>query len=157
MLHLEARVKGHDRQLKELARESEAVQGLMTRPRIGQLTASALVATVGNAQALKNGREFAAWLVLRPRRYSSGGKMRLGSITKRGDIYLRKLMILGARHVLRMVHRYPQSRLHRRAQGVQARRGWRQRACVAVAAKTARIAWALLVGRPEPQLEPLAA
>lgn len=152
MLHLEARVKDYDRQLKELARESEPVQRLMTRPGIGQLTASALVATVGNAHAFKNGREFAAWLGLTPRQYSTGGKTRLGPITKRGDIYLRKLLILGARHVLRMMHRYPQSRLHRWAQGVQARRGW-QRACVAVAAKTARIAWALLVGRPDPQLE----
>jgi transposase len=59
------------------------------------------VATVGNANAFKNGREFAAWLGLTPRQYSTGGKTRLGPITKRGDIYLRKLLILGARHVLR--------------------------------------------------------
>ena len=68
---------------------------------MGPVTATALVATVGNAHAFKNGRQFAAWLGLVPRQHSSGGTRRLGRITKRGDVYLRTLLIHGARAVMR--------------------------------------------------------
>jgi transposase IS116/IS110/IS902 family protein len=71
-----------------------------TRMGIGPITASALVATVGNGRDFKNGRQFAAWLGLVPRQYSTGGKTRLGHITKRGDPYLRTLLVMGARAVL---------------------------------------------------------
>jgi transposase len=105
-------------------------------------TASALVATVGNGHDFKNGRQFAAWLGLVPRQYCTGGKTRLGHITKRGDPYLRTLLVMGARAVLQRAAR-GQDPLSRWAMAVQARRGY-HRACVAVAAKNARVAWALL-------------
>ena len=67
---------------------------------VGATTALAIVATVGNAREFKNGRQFAAWLGLVPGQYSTGGKARLGRITKRGDVYLRTLLIHGTRAVL---------------------------------------------------------
>ena len=109
---------------------------------IGPLTALAIVATVGNARDFKNGRQFAAWLGLTPRQHSSGGKSRLGHITKRGDAYLRGLLVQGARAVLHTAARHA-DRLSRWSVSLQARRGYR-RALVAIAAKNARIAWALL-------------
>ena len=73
--------------------------------RRGPLTASAIIASVGNAHEFKNGRQFAAWLGLVPRQYSTGGKTRLGHITRRGDPYLRTLLIMGARAVLQAAAR----------------------------------------------------
>ena len=114
---------------------------------IGPLTASALVASVGEAHEFANGRQFAAWLGLVPRQYSTGGRTRLGHITRRGDPYLRTLLILGARAVLQSAAQR-QDRLSRWALSVRERRGY-HRACVAIAAKNARIVWALLA-RGEP-------
>ena len=111
------------------------------------LTASAIVASVGNAHEFDNGRQFAAWLGLVPRQYSTGGKTRLGHITRRGDPYLRTLLIMGARAVLQAAARR-QDRLSRWALALRERRGY-HRACVAIAAKNARIVWALLA-RDEP-------
>jgi transposase len=106
------------------------------------VTASAIVASVGDARAFKNGRQMAAWLGLVPRQYSSGGKPVLRGISKRGDIYLRKLLVLGARAVLRHTKSEPGAEpkwldrlLARRSANVVA---------VALANKNARIAWALL-------------
>jgi len=149
-IHLGERVRQYDRQIADLVRLSEPSRRLMARPGIGKLTASALVASVGTARDFRNGRQFAAWLGLVPRQYSTGGKTRLGRITKRGDTYLRTLLILGARHVVRSAARHKDSGLHRWALQVKERRGW-HRACVAVAAKNARIVWALLA-RQQPDV-----
>ena len=105
-------------------------------------TALAIVATVGNAREFKNGRQFAAWAGLVPGQYSTGGKSRLGHISKRGDAYLRNLLVQGARSVLQTAPTH-QDRLSRRALELQARRGY-YRTLVAIANKNARIAWALL-------------
>ena len=102
----------------------------------------ALVATVGNGRDFKNGRQFAAWLGLVPRQYSTGGKTRLGHITKRGDPYLRTLLVMGARAVLQRAASLTDP-FSRWALAVRERRGY-HRACVAIAAKNARVAWALL-------------
>ena len=109
---------------------------------IGATTALAIVATVGNAREFKNGRQFAAWIGLVPNQYSTGGKSRLGHISKRGDAYLRNLLVQGARSVL---HSAPgrEDRLSRWALKLQDRRGY-HRTLVAIANKNARIAWALL-------------
>jgi len=102
-------------------------------------------AQVGEAREFKNGRQFAAWLGLVPRQHSTGGKTRLGQITRSGDGYLRTLLVLGARAVLR---RAPHERdpLSRWALALRERRGY-HRACVAIAAKNARHVWAALAGR----------
>lgn len=139
---LDERIAAYDRELEALARASEAASRLMTVPGVGPLTALATVASVGNAREFENGRQFAAWLGLVPRQWSTGGKTRLGHITKRGDAYLRTLLILGARAALQMAARRG-DRLSRWAMALKERVGY-HKAVVALAAKNARIVWALL-------------
>jgi transposase len=119
----------------------------MTVPGVGPLSALATVATVGHAHEFANGRQFAAWLGLVPRQWSTGGKPRLGRITKRGDAYLRTLLIMGARAALQMAAGRS-DKLSRWALAVKERRGY-HRAVVALAAKNARILWALLTRQVE--------
>jgi transposase len=139
---LDQKILAYDRELEALARVSEAAQRLQQIPGIGPITATALVASVADAKAFKNGRQFAAWLGLVPRQYTTGGRVRLGRITQRGDVYLRTLLVHGTRAVLSSTKNKP-DRLSRWAESVRGRRGTR-RAAVALAAKNARIAWALL-------------
>ena len=137
------------RQVKELERELTACHGtdsasqrLQAIPGIGPLTASALVASVGDARVFHNGRQFAAWLGLVPRQSSSGGKSNLLGISKRGDSYLRTLLIHGARAVL-----WSAKRRANQAQDWLARVAARRNpniAAVALANKNARTVWALL-------------
>ena len=141
-------LKEMDRQAKELEaqiqlwhRENEASRKLAEIPGLGPITASAIVATVGDAREFKNGRQLAAWMGLVPRQNSSGGKQNLLGISKRGDTYLRTLMIHGARAVIRFAENKvePESWLRK----VMARRNANV-AAVALANKNARIVWALL-------------
>ena len=106
------------------------------------MTASAIVATVGDVREFKNGRQFSAWLGLVPRQHSTGGKQRLGHITGRGDPYLRTLLVMGARSVVQRASSQSDP-LSRWALAVRGRRGY-HRACIAVAAKNARVVWAML-------------
>ena len=137
-----------DRQAKELEaqiqlwhRENEASRKLAEIPGLGPITASAIVATVGDAREFKNGRQLAAWMGLVPRQHSSGGKQNLLGISKRGDSYLRTLMIHGARAVIRFTENKaePDSWLRK----LMGRRN-KNVAAVALANKNARIVWALL-------------
>jgi transposase len=138
-----------DRQVEELQlqiqvwhREDLKSRRLQAIPGVGPLTASALVASVGDATTFKNGRQFAAWLGLVPRQDSSGGKERLLGISKRGDTYLRTMLIHGARSVLNALNRRGGQ-----AEGWLARLAARRNfniAVVALANKNARIVWALL-------------
>jgi transposase len=139
---LDERIEAYDRQLQDHARSDANARRIQQLGGVGPLTASALVASVGNAQEFRNGRQFAAWLGLTPRQYSSGGRTRLGHITRRGDPYLRTLLIMGARAVLQTAARHA-DRLSRWALALRARRGY-HRTCVAIAAKNARILWVLL-------------
>lgn len=139
---LDERIGAYDRELQLQARASEPAQRLMAIRGIGPITAVAIVATVGNARDFESGRQFAAWLGLTPRQHSSGGKHRLGHITRRGDAYLRCLLVQGARSVLHTAMRHT-DRMSRWVLSVQARRGY-HKTLVAIAAKNARIAWALL-------------
>ena len=122
-------------------RENAASRKLAEIPGLGPITASAIVATVGDAMEFKNGRQFAAWLGLVPRQHSSGGKQNLLGISKRGDTYLRTLLIHGARAVIRFAENKaePDSWLRK----LMARRN-KNVAAVALANKNARIIWALL-------------
>jgi len=139
---LDARVQEYARSIEAHAREDRATQLAVKRQGIGPITASAIVASVGNLREFKNGRQFSAWLGLVPRQHSTGGKQRLGHITGRGDPYLRTLLVMGARSVLqRAVGK--DDPLSRWALAVRARRGY-HRACIAVAAKNARVLWAML-------------
>jgi transposase len=139
---LDERVTAYDRELSEQARHCEPAQRLMKIRGIGTLSASAIVATVGNARDFRSGRQFAAWLGVTPRQHSSGGKSRLGHITKHGDAYLRGLLVQGARSVLHTASRHT-DHMSNWVQSVESRRGY-HRALVAIASKNARIAWAPL-------------
>ena len=139
---LDARVSQYDRRLALLAKEMPAATRLMEVPGIGPLTATALVASIGDARAFSSGRQLAAWLGLVPKQYSSGGTTRLGRITRRGDRYLRTLLVHGAR--AQVCHAAKRSDARSQwIQDVRARRGF-NKATVALAARNARIVWALL-------------
>ena len=141
---LRERVAGYDRQLAEMARAAPACVRLMTIPGIGEKTATALVAAVGDASQFRNGRELAAWLGLVPRQHTTGGRPRLLGISKRGDRYLRTLLIHGGRAALQQAPRHSDRR-SAWVLGVAERRN-RNVAAVALANKNARAAWALLRG-----------
>lgn len=144
---LDERIAAYDRRIEQVVRNTEPAQRLLQVPGGGPITATALVATVGDARSFKNGRQCAAWLGMVPRQHSSGGTRRLGRITKRGDVYLRTLLIHGARAVLCRLARHTDA-TSRWALALKARRGF-NKAVVALAAKHARIVWALLAtGRP---------
>jgi transposase len=138
---LDRQVGELDREIRRLQREDQASRRLAEIPGIGFLSASALAATIGDAKAFANGRQLAAWLGLVPRQHSSGGKEMLMGMSKRGDCYVRTLLIHGARAVIQQAERrneadsWLKKLLGRRNKNV---------ATVAVAAKNARIAWAIL-------------
>lgn len=139
-------IKRRDDQLKALARIHPAVQQLMTIPGIGIIVATAFIGKVGNGSVFRNGRQLAAWLGLVPQQHSTGGKVQLGRISKRGDRYLRSLLIHGSRSVLRTIKNKKQeslSSLLNWFKDVADRRG-HNKSIVAFANKIARIAWALL-------------
>ena len=139
---LDKQVGDLERQIKLWHRESEQSRKIEEIAGIGPITASAFVATVGDAKSFKNARQVPAWLGMVPRHEGTGGNVRLGKISKRGDVYLRTLLIHGARAVIRQFERKPDA-----ADGwlkkLLARRN-KNIAAVALAAKNARIAWALL-------------
>jgi transposase len=139
---LDVRIAAYDRRIAALARASAPVQRLMKIEGVGPVTATALVASVGDAKVFRNGRQFAAWLGLTPRQHSTGGKQRLGAMTKHGDVYLRTLLIHGARAVMRVTS----NRSDAKSRWAESLRGRRPDnvAAVALAAKHARIIWALL-------------
>jgi transposase len=139
---LDRQVEELEREINAWHREDNASQRLQAIPGIGPITASALVASVGDAKVFHNGRQFAAWLGLVPRQNSTGGKTNLLGISKRGDTYLRTLLIHGARSAILSLKRCPD-----RADGWLARVVARRNpniAAVALANKNARTVWAIL-------------
>ena len=139
---LAGRIDVLERRILVWHRESEVSRRLATAPDIGPLNATPIAATVPDASQFSSGREFAAWIGLVPREHSSGGKQRLGGISKRGNPYLRRLLIVGAHAVLRWT---------RRGKGMQTpwllgliERKPANVVAVAIANKLARIAWALM-------------
>jgi len=142
LVHLNERIDALEKKLLRLSAQNEDCQRLLTIPGVGLLSATALVAAVGDVSNFKNGRELAAWLGLVPRQHSTGGKATLMGISKRGDCYLRTLLIHGGRTVVRVAHRH-QDRRSRWVSELEQRRG-KNISAVAVANKNARIAWALL-------------
>lgn len=139
---LDRRIARQEGRLHETYRSSPGCGLIGEVEGIGELTATAVVATVGDARAFDSGRQFSAWLGLTPREHSSGERRRLQGITKRGDGYVRKLLIHGARAAVLAAHKKRDAR-SRWIQALVARRGHNV-AVVAVANKNARILWALL-------------
>lgn len=139
---LDQRIDEYDLHVKQFAAQDERSQRLMKLAGVGATTATALVASIGSGHEFKNGRQLAAWLGLVPGRHGSGGKTKLGRITKAGDHYLRTLLVLGARSLL--AHATNKAdRISRWALALQERVGY-GKAVVAIAAKNARMAWATL-------------
>jgi transposase len=143
ILELEHRIQCCEEQLRCLARQTPVVSRLLTIPGIGLISATALVAFVGDVQRFSSGRRFASYLGLTPRERSSGLRRRLGSISKRGDVYLRMLLTHGARAVLWQAKaRERPDRLRAWALKIEARRG-HNKAAIALANKLARTVWAV--------------
>ncbi len=144
---LERRLQILDQRISAWSKQDNTAKALLTLCGVGHVTASAAVATAGNVSVFKNGREFAAWLGLVPKQNSSGGKSKLGAITKRGDRYLRTLLVQGARVVMIAAQKAKLTQkdnpmfdwiyklLERRPSNVVA---------VAIAAKQARMLWAIM-------------
>lgn len=139
---LDRRIVAYEERIETIFRENEACQRMAAVEGVGPLVATALMAAVGDGRAFKNGRHLAAWLGLVPRQHSSGQRTRLLGISKRGNTYLRTLLIHGARAVVYRCETKTDAR-SRWLQGVKARRGVNC-ASVALANKNARILWALL-------------
>src|SRR5438128_11660999 len=139
---LALRIEEADAVIEQTAKENEACRRLVAIPGIGPIAATALIAAIGNGAAFRKGREFAAWMGVVPREYSTGGKQTLLGISKRGNSYLRRLFVQGARAVLQQSAKQSSglsawlaqltSRTHRNVAGV------------ALANKLARLAWAVL-------------
>jgi len=138
---LQSKIKAIERTILARHRANELSLRLATIPGVGIITATALVATVANASAFRSGRHFAAWIGLVPRQNGSGGKMALGGISKRGEPYLRRLLVLGATAVVRYVRNKPE--LAGWVNALLARRPARV-VTVAVANTLARIVWAIM-------------
>lgn len=137
---LEKHVAQVDADIRAWHRATPISQRLAKIPGVGPLIASAIVATVADASVFSSGREFAAWLGLVPRQRSTGGKQRLGRITHQGDAYIRRLLIIGAQSALQ---RSKEIRQNAWVQGLLGRCP-RLKVAVALANKTARVAWALM-------------
>jgi len=140
---LETNMEGVERQLTALARQLPDVKRLQTVPGVGLLTATALVALVGDIRRFRSGRHFASFLGLTPKEHSSGDRRHLGAISKQGDVYVRMLLTHGARSVLRHGHTTATpTPLQRWGLHTEQRRGHNV-ATVAVANKLARMVWAV--------------
>lgn len=141
----------YDRKLYALANQMKAAKRLMSIPGIGEITATAVVATVNDAKQFDTSRQFSAWIGLVPRQYSTGGVARLGRISKRGEKHIRTSLIHGARAVIA----HCKNKTDRTSMWVKElveRRGFK-RATVALAAKNARLIWALLRSEKEYQVD----
>lgn len=141
-IELDVHLAWCDERLNAHARSDARAHAVMQLPGIGPVTASALAASVDDLGQFDDARQFGAWLGLTPSQNSSGGKTNLGRITKRGDTYLRTLLIQAARSAVLTAHRR-NDRMSRWLLALRERRGW-QKAAVALANKNARIVWAIL-------------
>lgn len=145
---LDSKIEELDHRIEEIHVRSLVSQRLTKIPGVGPLTATAIEASVGDVKTFQNGREFSAWLGLVPRQHSSGGKERLLGISKRGDPYLRTLLIHGARSTLRYIDRKAEGPRKLWLKGLIERRGM-NRAVVALANKNARQMWVLMARNEE--------
>lgn len=160
LCQIEEKITHYNKQLKTIASSNETCQRLQQIPGVGLITATALVGAVGDARDFKNGRQFAAWLGLTPRQESTGGKPKLGGITKRGDVYIRKLLVQGSCSLAIAVKR----KNKHKPQELNMTEKWLcslferkcfQKSVVAMANKTARRIWMVLIGNDFKQIEEL--
>ncbi len=146
-LGVHERVEGYSKMIERHALLDAGARRLMRMPGVGPITASAIVATIGDAKQFRTGRDLAAWLGLTPLNKSSGGKEKLGKITKKGDRYIRKLLITGMTSRALMGRKHPE-RIDIWSARILAEKPFRL-ATVAMANKSARIIWAILTKQQE--------
>ncbi len=139
---LDGRIKQADKKVKQLASEHPICLRLMAMPGIGPMIATAMISAMGDANSFKNGRELSAWLGLVPKQYSTGGKQRLLGISKRGDGYVRTLLVQGAMSAITRCKNRSDSQLVW-ARQLREKKGL-QKAAVALANKMARIIWSMM-------------
>jgi len=160
LLDLEKRIDALNKRIDSWSKQNNTAQALLTLCGVGSITASAAVATAGDVSVFKNGRQFAAWLGLVPKQNSSGGKTQLGPITKRGDCYLRTLLVQGARTVMIAAMKAKKAKqdnpMFEWIYTLQARRPSNVVA-VAIAAKQARMLWAIMAKQQRAEAAGLAA
>ncbi len=144
---LSERISGYSKMIEQHALLSKDARRLMRMPGIGPITASAIIATIGDAQQFRTGRDLAAWLGLTPLNKSSGGKERLGKITKKGDRYIRKLLVVGMTSRAVMAKRSPE-KVDLWTAKIIADKPFRL-ATTAMTNKAARIIWAILTKKQE--------
>ena len=147
-------IAGYDRELMQQAKGDERAKRLMTIPGVGELTATGIIASVPDSGLFKDGRQFAAWLGLVPRQYTTGNKIRLGRITKKGDQYLRTCLVHGARAVVASLGA-KQDHVSCWLRALIERRGY-LRAVVALASRNARSIWTLLQKGEDFRVMPMA-
>ena len=139
---IDERIKWCDQRINAHIKDDAQAKAAKELMGVGPVTASAVVATVGDFNQFKNGAQFGAWLGLTPRQNSSGGKNSLGGITKRGDMYLRSLLIQGAKSAVMTAHKRGDP-ISKWLYQLREKSGW-QKAAVAMANKNARILWAMM-------------
>jgi transposase len=140
-------------EIERVSEENALCRRLRQIPGFGPLVSTATVAAIGNGAAFRRGRDFAAWVGVVPRQYSTGGKQKLFGISKRGNIYLRRMLIHGARAVLLRV-KYDTGGFGQWVSRL-AKRAPRNKVVVAIANKLARMAWAVLASGKEYRYQPL--
>lgn len=141
ILFLEEKVSAYTKRIDQFAKANPTCQALQTIPGVGPIAATAIFSSMGSPNSFKNGRSFAAWLGLVPKQHSTGGKTRLGRITKRGNVYLRSLLIMGARAYVKVASKH-QDRYSLWVNSLREKSGF-NRAAIALANRNARVAWAL--------------
>jgi transposase len=150
---LEIDVKTITEEIERISQENALCRRLLEIPGFGPLVSTATVAAIGNGAAFRRGRDFAAWVGIVPRQYSTGGKQKLFGISKRGNVYLRRMLIHGARAVLFRV-KYDTGGFGQWVRRL-AQRAPRNKVVVAIANKLARIAWAVLSSGKQYRHQPL--
>ena len=143
LFRLTEKITIYDKKVEALGKTNDVCNRLQSIPGVGPISATAVFAAVGDAKNFKNGRQLAAWLGLVPRQCSTGGKERLLGISKRGDRYIRMLLVHGARSHLQTIKNKHDKR-SKWANRIAQSRGY-NKACVALANKNARIIWKLMV------------
>ena len=151
---MQADIAALDEEMEQISVTDACCQRLREIPGVGPLVATAIVAAIGNGAAFGNGRQFAAWLGLVPKQFSTGGRTRLLGISKHGNAYLRRMFIHGARAVLWRV-KYDTGALREWTSQLQSRAA-KNVVVVALANKLARIAWAVLSSGERYRLKPAA-
>ncbi len=142
-LWVDERIKSISSEIEDISRAEENSANVMTIPGIGPLISTAIVAAIGKGEVFDRGRDFAAWLGLVPRQFSTGGRTILGRISKRGNSYLRMLLVQAANVILMRPHRWDAIGLGPWLRGGVSRMP-HNKAAVALANKLARTAWSVL-------------